>query len=127
MSRVVFGLLGVVLALFPERSLAAYEGFAIENPDECDRKAWIVPAVRAEGLVFALCSLTGERAYARLLNLVGAAGAIALLFPRQYLDFGANLGYEQPGAVEWTDRFVTAVRGLGALSLILALRAAKKA
>ena len=126
MSRLVFGLLGAVLALFPERSLDAYESFAIENPDGCERKAWVAPAVRAEGLVFAIAGLTSGKAYARLLTLAGAAGGVALFAPKRYLDFGARLGYAPAGEVEWNGRFVAFVRCLGAFDLLVAIRALRR-
>lgn len=121
MSRAIFGLLGVLLALFPKRSFDVYEAFALEDPEECTAKPWIVPAIRTEGLVFALCSLTGRTAYRWLLTLVGVAGGVALLFPRRYLDFGADQAYERPETVTWKRRFVASVRVFGAFALGLAL------
>lgn len=125
MVRVAFGLLGIVMALVPERVLSVYEELALEEPEECTAESWLVPAIRAEGVVYALASLAGGRAYAWLLNVAGAFGALALLFPRRYLDVGAEIVYEDPGDVAWNDRFVTAVRGLGALLVVLALREAR--
>ena len=122
MVRVIGGLLGVLLALFPERCLETYESVAIENRDECSRRSWIVPAVRVEGVGFLLASLLGGQAYARLLDIVGLAGSVALVAPQRYLRFGGRVGYTGTGPVEWNRRFVTAVRIIGALVLAAAVR-----
>lgn len=126
MARVIFGLLGLVSALFPERVCKTYERIAIENPDECTARASFIPAIRTEGLMFAVVSLVGGTAYAWLMNLVGAAGALAVLFPEQSLTLQARVVYEQPDTVEWKERFTTVVRWFGVLYLVLALGAFRK-
>lgn len=126
MGRFTFGFLGLVLALFPERVVESYEELAFENPEECAAKGWIVPGTRAEGLAFAVFSLIGGKGYAWLMNLTGAAGVVALLFPKRYLDFGTELAYERPEAVEWKDGFVDLTRFLGALYVLLAIEAFKR-
>lgn len=122
MSRLLFGPLGLAIALAPEPILEAFESVALEEPGEASAKSWIVPAMRAEGIGYALVSLVGGKPYAWLMNLVGAVGAIVVAFPRQYLAFGAELAYEEAETVEWREEFVTAVRVLGAVLVVLALR-----
>lgn len=123
MSRIVFGLLGLVMALVPKGVLETYEAFALENPGECTAKSWTVRAIRAEGIAYAALALAGGRGYRWLMNLVGAVGVVAILFPRRYLGLGAGLVYERPDAVRWNGRFVTSIRGIGAILVLLAIRA----
>ncbi|ARS90671.1 hypothetical protein [Natrarchaeobaculum aegyptiacum] len=122
MSRLLFGPLGLAIALAPEPILEAFESVALEEPEEASAKPWIVPAMRAEGVGYALVSLVGGRPYSGLMTLVGAVGAIVAAFPRQYLAFGTELAYEDPETVEWRDGFVTAVRIIGAVLVVLAIR-----
>jgi hypothetical protein len=123
MSRALFGILGVFLALLPERVARAYETAAFENPEACTAKEYLVPVIRTEGVVFALVSLAGGRAYDRLMDVTGIAGALALCFPRRYLETGASLVYEYSDALEWRGKFVTVARVLGAAFLALWIRA----
>lgn len=125
MSRLLFGPLGLAIALAPRPILAAFESVALEEPEEATAKSWIVPAMQAEGAGYALVSLVGGRPYAWLMNLVGAVGAIVAVVPRRYLAFGAELAYEDPETVEWREEFVTGVRLLGAVLVVLALAAAR--
>ena len=125
MARLAFGPLGVVMALFPDAVLEAFEDVALENPEECTAKPYLVPAVRVEGVVYALASVVGGRAYRWLLGIGGVAGVVVALFPDRYLAFGAELAYENPEDVEWSDDFVTAVRVLGVVLVLLALSAVR--
>ncbi|ELZ82473.1 hypothetical protein C453_15348 [Haloferax elongans ATCC BAA-1513] len=126
MSRIAFAILGAVLAVFPKQTLAVYESLAIENRDECTRRSWVGPAVRVEGVVILAASLLGGKTYQRLLDFVGAAGAVALAAPKQYLGVGGWLGYQSSGTVEWNSRFITVARSLGGLVLLSAIRSHKR-
>ena len=123
MSRIAFGLLGIVMALVPQRVLDLYERLALEEPEAGTAKSWVVPMIRAEGIVYAMGSLIGGRAYGWLLNLAGPFGALAMMFPRRYLEYAAEIIYEDAGELTWNERFVTAVRVLGAVSVLLAVTA----
>lgn len=113
MFRPLVGLLGAVSALFPDRILGLFEGIAIENPDDTVVGAWITSGIRVEGIVVALASLAGGRAYAWMMNLTGAFGVLLLLAPRLYRTFATRVLYESPDDVEWNDRFTTGLRAIG--------------
>ncbi|AXR77352.1 hypothetical protein [Natrarchaeobaculum sulfurireducens] len=113
------------MALFPDSVLEAFENVALENPEECTANPYIVPAIRAEGTLYALASVVGGRTYRWLLGIGGVAGVVVALFPDRYLEFGAEIAYENPEAVDWNDDFVTAVRVLGVVLVLLALNAAR--
>lgn len=73
-------------------------------------------------LITAACLLKGK-AYVWLMNLTGVFGAVVLLFPGLYRAFATTLLYEQPGRVEWNDRFTAGVRFIGVLYIFMAIRA----
>lgn len=122
MLRVVVGLLGLLTTLFPDRILDVFEAVSIENPDESVTKSWVSSVIRAEGVGLTLASLTGGRAYHRLMDLTGIFGAIVILFPRAYRRFAIALLYEDPAEVEWNYQFTDAVRIIGALYVLFAVR-----
>lgn len=123
MTRTFVGLLGVLAALFPNGMIDVFEGLAVENRDECTRTPWISSGIRAEGLVVIAASLIGGRPYARLTDLTGLFGAVVLLFPRLYRGVAGALLYENPDVVEWDNRLDERVRLIGALYVLLAIRA----
>ena len=123
MTRALFGLIGGVVALLPERMTRAYEVVAFENPKVAAPKRGLVSLVRAEGVIFVLAAIAGGRMYDRLSDLTGIFGALALCFPQRYLETGAALVYKNPNELEWRDGFVTAARVIGAVFLVLSTRA----
>ncbi|WIV68370.1 hypothetical protein [Natrialbaceae archaeon AArc-T1-2] len=125
MSRIAFGLLGSLIALFPADVLEAFERATLENPEESRPKSWLVSGIRAEGIGYVLVGVVGGKSYAWLMNLIGIVGVVVTLFPKRYLEVGGRLAYENSEDLEWREGFVTATRGIGVLCVLLALRAAK--
>ena len=121
MSRALIGVLGAILAAFPERVVRVYESIALGNAEEATAKRYLVPTVRAEGLAYVLVAAIDGRVYDRLMDVVGVFGALALCFPRRYLETGGRLVYAD--GVQWRDGFVTVARALGAGALALSVRA----
>ncbi|MDS0478103.1 hypothetical protein [Natrinema sp. 1APR25-10V2] len=120
MIRVLTGVIGAVTALAPERVIVIFEKLAIANPGKEPVRAWIQPAVRAEGILIAAISLFGGQLYAWLMNLTGAFGTVVFLFPNLYRKFATAFLYEKPDAVEWNQSFTAEVRAIGAIYAILA-------
>lgn len=123
MSRLLLGILGLVLAAVPDRVIETYESLAVDVPDDPTAKPWLPSVVRAEGIAAVAIALVGGRAYAWLIGLVGAVGAIAAAIPRRYLAFGARIGYDRPESIGWRDRFVPVVRAIGVGCVLLAVKA----
>ena len=123
MSRALFGVLGALLAAFPERVIQAYESIAFENAEAATARRYLIPTVRAEGLAYVLVAAIGGRAHDRLMDVVGVFGALALCFPRRYLETGGRLVYEDADELEWRNGFATAARALGAVFLAVSVRA----
>ena len=126
MARTIFGLLGVVWVLVPERVLETVEQLTLKNPDDCTARKSTIPAIRAEGALFALTSLIGGKAHAWVLNLIGIGGILAIFFPKQSLDFSTYLVYERPESVAWKDGFITFVRCMGVLYILIAATAFRR-
>ncbi|MDL5362135.1 hypothetical protein [Halalkalicoccus sp. NIPERK01] len=120
MIRAIVGLVGVLTALFPDETIAVFEAAAVEHPAEYRRRSGIGSGIRAEGLLVAVASLVGGRAYGRMMDLTGAFGAVLVLFPELYREVAAALLYERPDEVEWHDRFTDRVRFIGAVYAVLA-------
>ncbi|RQG94211.1 hypothetical protein [Natrarchaeobius chitinivorans] len=123
MSRLLFGVLGVLIALVPRAVIETYEQIVFENPEECTAKPWLEPAVRAEGVVYALAGLVGGRSYGWVMNVAGVAGLLAALAPERYLEAGVSIAYDHSDDVAWNDGVVPAVRVIGVVAVVLTLRA----
>ncbi len=119
MTRALFGPIGLVMALVPQHVLRWYERIALEEPDACEARPWVVSAIRAEGLVYLLVALVGGRASSVLKSVVGGVSLVALLFPRRYLDTGHALVYENSDDVTPNDGIESVVRGLGIALLVV--------
>lgn len=123
MTRLIVGLLGVLSTLFPDRIVDVFERLAIADSSDAAIRPWIGSAIRGEGLLVALASLVGGRAYAWLMNVTGAFGVFLLVYPDLYRRFAAVFLYERPEQIEWNDRFMTVLRLIGAFYVFLAARA----
>lgn len=123
MSRAMSGLLGIVMALFPEQVRGLYERFAFVNSEEVRARSTFSPAIRAEGIGFVLVSVLGGRAYRASMYALGLAGTIALVVPKQALRFSETYAYERPETIEWNEGVVGAIRCIGVLYLLISLSA----
>jgi len=123
MLRTLTAVLGAVTALFPDETVVLFERLAIETPGERARRPWVTPAIRSEGVLIAVISLVGGRAYAWMTNLTGAFGAVVLVSPDLYRKFASALLYERPDSVDWNERFTVVVRIIGAVYLMVAASA----
>lgn len=123
MIRPLIGLLGVLTALLPDRIIDVFETALIESPGEYPTRAWISSGIRIEGVVVAIASLTGGRAYAWMMNLTGVFGGVLLLSPRLYRRFATELLYEEPERITWNDQFTKILRTIGFVYVFLAARA----
>lgn len=123
MARLIVGILGVLTTLFPGRIIEVFERLAIDDPGDSAIKSWIGSAFRGEGVLVAVASLVGGRAYAWMMNLTGIFGVFVLVSPDLYRRFATAFLYERPEQIEWNDRFTTVVRFVGVFYVFLAARA----
>lgn len=71
-------------------------------------------------------SFLGGSLYARMINLTGGFGGSRYSVPDLYREFATKLLDERPNYVEWNEQFTTGVRLIGALYVLLAVRACNK-
>ena len=106
--------------LAPDWLVERSESVAFEATDDCTRKSWVRPAIRAEGAVFVLLGLRGRSStFGRLLGLLGLPAAVA---PRRDVEFGTRLAYDDADACEWQSWVVPTTRVLGLVSVLVSLR-----
>ncbi|MFQ3285351.1 MAG: hypothetical protein ACI9TI_002584 [Natronomonas sp.] len=126
MIRALLAALGASMTLFPNRILRGYERIAFEDPSEATAKTWLPTAIRTEGVLYVVLAVVGGTAYGAFVRLVGVVGAVVACVPRRYLGWGGRLAYERSGELRWREGFVTAVRGLGTLLVVLAIRSVRQ-
>ena len=126
MSRPLFGIIGAILMFAPERVIQMFEHASITNSDEIQRSPSSIPAARAEGLMFLLITTIGGKSYFGMMKLFGVGGALALLFPKQTMEFSAKVTYKNPDEIQWNPTFFDVVRGLGLLYIALAIHAYRR-
>lgn len=120
MIRPLFGLLGALAALFPDRTVDVFEAAVIENGGP-DTEPWVRSAVRAEGVLTVAVVLLGGRAYAWLSSLTGVFGVVVFAFPEAYREFAARFLYERPEDVRWADRSTPLLEAIGIAYVLAAL------
>lgn len=122
MLRKLLVLVGMLELLVPDRVITVVERFALENPGDCELRAWTVPMVRLEALVWLLVASRGDP-HGQVRTLLALTCGPAALFPQRYIDIGARLVYDDPDRCEWTPWIVPATRMMGLAALLAALRA----
>ncbi len=126
MSRLLGGLTGVVMILFPAKFLAVMQELAVENPDDFVERRWLASYVRMEGLLTTLVCLKGGKAYTTYMKYIGLVGVTLLLFPRQYVEVGNRVAYEGSAPFEWKQGYLTQLRACGAFFVLLAFQALRR-
>lgn len=121
MLQKIFAAIGVIEILSPERLIDATEQLALENPDECETKQWLIPAARLEGIVYLLLACCCGRSQSAFKTLLGVIGLPALLYPREFIDYTTEIAYTDAEACEWKPWIYPFTRLLGAVYVIIAL------
>jgi len=122
MLRAVLTALGLVMVSIPRRIVETAETVAFENPEDAILRGWTIPMARLEGIGYLLLvRRTGflSGVVGVVFDLVGSAAAVA---PRQYLDFGLSLAYENPDDITVKSWVIPMTRVLGISALVLTVR-----
>ncbi|MFW5935215.1 MAG: hypothetical protein ACOCQL_05140 [Halolamina sp.] len=123
MIRELYSVICAVELLVPRRLVDAAERVALEDPAASERRSWVVPGARLEGLLFLVMLWRSDRSYSRFKKLLGAIGLIALLRPRAYVDYGTKAAYRDASTVQWRPWVYTGTRLVGLLYVLIGLRA----
>lgn len=121
MLRQILTAVTVVEALTPEKLIDAAEQIALDNPTECERRSWVVPGARLEGILILLVMWRSEASYSAFRKFLGVIGLLALLFPRAYVEYGSGLAYADATTCEWKPWVYPGTRVVGFLYVLVGL------
>jgi len=121
MLREVLTPVCVAEVLAPAALIDAVERVAVENPEACEWRSWVVPGARLEGVALLWLLWRSDESYAALKRFLGLVGLLALLFPRAYVDYGSGLAYTRTSTPEWKPWVYTGTRLVGLLYVLVAL------
>lgn len=121
MVRPLSALYGILALLVPRRLISLWERIAFEETGDAELRSWVVTVARLEGLVFLVSAIRDEQS-STLQSFLGLFGLVALLAPRQYLDFGLGLSYENADDMVVKSWLVQATRLFGLVFLVNAIR-----
>jgi hypothetical protein len=124
MAKRTLALLGLLEALFPRRIVTLAERVTFRDRGEAELRSWIVPAARAEGLLWLLLVRRGSTP--ALGTLLGIAGVPALLAPRRTLDVALRLAYEESETIELASWVVPVTRVIGVVYVLAGLRSLRR-
>ncbi|WP_254546934.1 hypothetical protein [Halomarina pelagica] len=121
MLRTILTAIGVVELLSPEALIDTAERVALEDPNDCELRPWVVPGARVEGLLVLALVWRSDASYAALKRFLGVVGLLALAFPRAYVDYGARLAYADATECEWRPWVYPGTRLVGLTYVLVAL------
>lgn len=124
MLKQLLGAIGRIMMTSPERFIGFWERLALKNSEECTLRWWVIPLARLEGLVFVTLSkreLSGTQ-FKQFLGFLGLIGILAFLFPKQYINWGTKLVYEDSDQCEWRSWVFPFTRIIGAVYVLVGIR-----
>lgn len=121
MLRLLLSAIGIIELLSPNALIDRAEQLALENPDSCELRSWVIPGARIEGLLILISMWRSDRSYAAFKRFLGVIGLLALLFPRAYVDYGAELAYTDASNCRWKPWVYFGTRLVGLVYVIVAL------
>lgn len=118
MLRGLLSAIGLLMVGVPHSVVNVAETLAFENPEDAKLRGWTIPIARLEGVGYLLfVRRTGllSGVFGVVFGLIGSVAAIA---PRQYLDFGLSLAYENPDDIAVKSWVIPMTRALGVTALV---------
>lgn len=110
-----------VEVLAPDVLITSAERLALDNPDDCDLRSWVMPGARLEGLVFLGMIWRSDESYSAFKKFLGLIGLFALFYPHTYVNYGGNIASTGESTPEWKPWVYTGTRLTGLLYVIIAL------
>lgn len=122
MLRALLTAVAAVELLAPRALIDRAERLALDNPEECEWRSWVVPVARLEGFAFLVLMWRSDASYATFKKLLGAIGIAALVYPRAYVDLGGTLAYTDDTVPEWKPWVYPGTRFVGLVYVLVAVR-----
>lgn len=122
MLRKVLIAVGLIEIAIPERFIESAERVALEDPDGCERKSWVVPAGRLEGVLFLAIASRGSVSYTAFKKLLGVIGLVASAYPTAFVDLASGIAYVDPERCTWRSWCYSLTRLLGVVYVAIAVR-----
>jgi len=121
MLRLLLSAIGITELLSPNALIGRAEKLALENPDDCELRSWVVPGARVEGFLILVSMWRSDRSYSAFKQFLGLIGLLALVFPRAYVDYGAELAYTDASECKWKLWVYVGTRVVGLVYVLIAL------
>ncbi len=121
MLRLFLSAIGLTELLSPNVLINRAEQLALENPDDCELRSWVIPGARIEGLLILISMWRSDRSYSSFKQFLGVIGLLALAFPRAYVDYGTELAYADASNCRWKPWVYFGTRLVGLVYVIIAL------
>lgn len=109
---------GLVHVLVPGRVVEVAERVAFVNPGAGRLRPWTLPIARLKGLAVGVLLVLADGLPKPLGAPMGLLGFMLVAAPRQMLEYGLELAYENPEELETKPWVTPATRVLGVASLI---------
>jgi hypothetical protein len=126
MLRAILSMIGVIEILSPEQLIDAAERLALENPEGCELEPWVVPIARVEGLSFLFLAWRSRRSYSAFKKFLGVIGLLALLYPRAYVDYAADIAYADAAECHWRPWVYPVTRVVGLVYVLVGFNELRK-
>jgi hypothetical protein len=119
MLRAVLSAIGLLMISMPYRIIDTAERLAFENPERATLRRTTIPIARLEGVGYLL--LVRRTGFlSGMIGLVfGLFGSAAAVAPRQYLEGGLSLAYENPEDISVKSWVLPWTRVLGVTAIVL--------
>ncbi len=121
MLRKLLILFGIVEIIAPRPIINACERIGLENPEEAQLRPRAALLARLEGAMFVWLLVRGKEKSPYTSSLLGAVGALAVVFPRPLIRFSQAFAYENSSDLELRPWVEPAARLLGVLYLTVAV------
>lgn len=121
MLRLLLSAIGLTELFSPNALIDRAEQLALDNPDDCELRSWVIPGARVEGFLILVSMWRSNRSYSTFKQFLGAIGFLALAFPRAYVDYGTQLAYTDARNCRWKPWVYVGTRLVGLVYVIIAL------
>lgn len=121
MLRKILTTIGLIELLAPEALIATAERVALEDPDECELRSWVMTGARVEGLALLLLVWGSDASYSRFKKALGLIGILAVSSPHVFVGCATPLAYTDASNCNWKPWVYQGTRLVGVLYVLIAL------